>query len=312
MNELAPVEWTAANQELARINPYSGWHTLNVGNTYPWLGSSSTGMGVPYPTSRKEIGAFIPTGAPGARLAHFGQCKCKECKCNSSFGKKKTKHRTKKVKLHKKKKHTGWCIKKKKVVKVYKVKGLVGRRYYNNKKVPKRTRCFKTKEAAQRAIGKRKRKYNRKTKKYYWVYDSPYSVRRSYGRSRRANNAENRVNRSYNHGIWRKYDCDRNPNKIWVGPANSNGYCKTRDQSGGAYHGPLGPGGFGKSRFGRVVNPANRLNYQYQQYATNVGTPTVGQMGMISNVPAYSYPVRSGMSNSAWYVPKQNFGGYGF
>ncbi len=208
----------------------------------------------------------------------------------------------------------GRIIKKRRVVKVYKIKGLVGRRFYDKKKVPKRTRCFKTKAAAQRAVGtrKRKRKYNRKTGKYYWVYDSPYSARRSYGRSKRANSAENRVNRSYDYGYWRKYDCDRNPNKIWVGPSNSNGYCKTRDQSKGAYHGPLGPGGFGKSRFGRVVNPANVLNYQYQQYANNVATPTVGQMGMISQTPSYAYPVKSGMSNSAWYVPKQNFGGYGF
>ena len=93
MNVMAPTEWTAANQELARINPYSGWHTLNVGNTYPWLGSSSTGMGVPYPTNRRAIGAFTPIGAPGARNLsrfgsrhhHFGGCRCKDCQC-SRFG----------------------------------------------------------------------------------------------------------------------------------------------------------------------------------------------------------------------------------
>lgn len=274
MNELAPIEWKAANQDLARRNPYSGIYTLN---TYPWLGPSSTGIGV---TDSQNL---------------------------QSFGKKKAR-RTKSSK----KEHTGWCIKQKKIVKIYKVKGLSGKRFHDNKKVPKKTRCFKTKAAAQRAMGKRKKKYNKKTGKSYWIYDSPYSVRRSYGRSRAANTAENRVNRSYSEGAWRKYDCDRNPNKIWVGPANGNGYCKTRDQSGGAYEGPLGPGGFGKVRFGRVVNPANRLNYQYQQYATNVGTPTVNQMNMISNVPVYAYPLRSGMSNSAWYVPNQNFGGYGF
>ena len=233
-----------------------------------------------------------------------------------SFGKKKrrrkktAKRRKKTAKRRKKtskktpmKKHTGWCIKKRRVVKVYKIKGLVGRRFYDKKKVPKRTRCYKTKAAAQRAIGtrKRKRKYNRRTHKYYWVYD--YNDVGTGGRSRHRHNA----GRLGGTGCSRRYnqsDCSSNPNCKW-----EYGRCSTRGGGGhtSSYQGPMN-----KQGFGRVVNPANVLNYQYQQYANNVATPTVGQIGMISQTPSYAYPVKSGMSNSAWYVPKQNFGGYGF
>ena len=65
--------------------------------------------------------------------------------------------------------------------------------------------------------------------------------------------------------------------------------------------------------FGRVVNPANKFNYQVQQYATNVGTPNMWQLQNVGNTPAYDYPMNSyAGSNKTWYTPKQNLSGYGF
>ena len=74
----------------------------------------------------------------------------------------KTKKAAEKTNKSKKsgKDHTGWCIKKRRAVKVYKFSGLAGRRYGDKKKVPKGTRCYKTQQAAKNAIGTRKRKYN--------------------------------------------------------------------------------------------------------------------------------------------------------
>lgn len=284
MYKLAPRKVGAANQELAYVSPYSKINVLRTGTTtqggyYPWYGDSSSGMGVPY---YNKIGAFMPT-------SRFG--------VSSSFGKKKPKRKSVPTK-----KHTGWCIKKKRVVKVYKVKGLSGKRYYDKKKVPKRTRCYKTKREAQNAKGTRKRKYSKKTGKYYYVYN--YDNLGTGGRSRHRHNA----GKLGGTGCSRRYnqeDCGSNPNCKW-----EYGRCSTRGRGGhtSSYQGPMN-----KQGFGRVVNPANRYNYQVQQYATNVGTPTVKQMHSIAHTPAYQYPVGSMVGgNQTWYTPSQNLSGYGF
>ena len=45
-----------------------------------------------------------------------------------------------------KKKRIGWCLKKKRIVGVYKFEGKIGKRYSDGKKLPKGKRCFKKKE----------------------------------------------------------------------------------------------------------------------------------------------------------------------
>ncbi len=289
MYKLASRKLHAANQELAYTSPYSGINVLRTGTAtqggyYPWYGDTPSGIGVPYYDGR---GAFRPINTPGARGMR-----------SSQFGKKKPSRK----KQTPTKKHTGWCIKKRRVVKVYKIKGLSGKRYYDKKKVPKRTRCYKTKREAQNAKGtrKRKRKYNKKTGKYTYVY----TIEPTSGHSRSANSHWNRsrcAGRS-------EANCGSNPNCGW-----SAGQCYNKSGGGNRYQGPMGPNGFGRSSFGRVVNPANRYNYQSQQYATNVGTPTVKQMYSIAHTPAYQYPVGSMVGgNQTWYTPKQNLSGYGF
>lgn len=288
MYELAPVKWGAANQELARINPYSGFNTLNVGNTYPWYGESSTGMGVPLASSKLGVGAFTPRGAPGRFSSQFGthrfgdcNCGCKKCQQKEMrFGKKRRK-KAKRRKTTKKRTNAGWCIKKNRVVRAYKFTGLAGKRYGNKRKTSKR--CYKTKKSAQTALAKsRKRKtpkrrttktvYRYRRRKPRTIYYDRYYTSGSVRRARRSRTRD--IRRA-------KRDARR-----------------ARRAARRMYG------------FGQVVNPANAVNYQYQQYATNVGTPTGDQMKMVSHTPAYAYP--TAMRNQTWYTPKYNHGGYGF
>lgn len=51
-----------------------------------------------------------------------------------------------------------------------------------------------------------------------------------------------------------------------------------------------------------AVNPSNRYNYKIQQYATNVGTPTLRNMKNAAHTGAYSYPLNAKMlSNYTYY-----------
>ena len=67
-------------------------------------------------------------------------------------------------------KRAGWCVKSnkksgKRCVRVYKIKGKVGRYYHNGKKVPKGKACYKTKAKAEAARKKLVKKTKRKGSK---------------------------------------------------------------------------------------------------------------------------------------------------
>lgn len=178
------------------------------------------------------------------------------------------------------KEHIGWCVKKGRIVKVYKYKGLTGKRFSDKKKLPKGRRVYKTKQAAQNA---RKRTTRTKTEKIYVYYKKPKFSRTGYLRN---TSCSGRTNEG---------DCGSKPGCEWTG--NS---CRKAE---GVYQGPVNRQGFG-------LIPANRYNYQLQQYATNEGTPTMQQLGRIGQIPSWSYPTY--MNNSAWFVPRNNLSGYGF
>jgi hypothetical protein len=271
MNVLAPKRIRFI-QDLDRTNPYSNIYTLNVGNTYPWLGASETGLGVPIPRSTNLL------AVPPRR---------------SNFGKKSKKKIT----------TTGYCIVNNRIRKVYSFPGLVGRRYYNKQKVAKGKVCYKKLEAAKRKLEKDKKKKrksrrrkSRSRKNEKWVV---YHVN-SHHRKRISPSIREKGKTLSSLLAKRGLPCEKYKTSgtclvhdkrcKWDGSSCSNRY----------------------SRFGRLINPANRLNYQYQQYATNVGTPTRRQMNDLSGTPAYAYPMRNGARNFGWYSRDANLDGYGF
>ena len=186
------------------------------------------------------------------------------------------------------KKHTGWCIKKRRAVKVYKIKGLTGKRYYDKKKVPKMTRCYKTKRAAQNAIGTRKSSTIRKSstrRKKEKVY---YFVNRRTGNKTVSKPVYHKFHKGLLCSEYKSKDsCNLKKARCeWA-----NNRCKR----------------IGQNDFGLI--PANRYNYQVQQYATNEGTPTLEKLDKIGGTAAWAYPTSS---NYAWYQPVNNMSGYGF
>jgi len=407
--ELAPIHVGASNQVLGRTSPYSNVFTKNVGNTYPWLGASSTGMGVPMPDDYNFLGVR-PINSPrfgrkaALRMNNFGgswnpmrwrmprfsnpfrrskgwclvelrdgseaalnhdskrefhndqvdyplyEFDAVEIIGRHSLGDRKVvfegnineiyscNHgspqevldyiaRTARFGYRKKKrkrkghKATGWCVKKGRVVRIYKFKGLVGRRYYNRNKVPKGKRCYKTKAAATKASKKgkrrttRKRKYKRKRRsyspkrRYYYYYrKKPSSTNHKGEKQRRGRVTASALQSHIASKRGGKYSrpkhttsggcrgknvmrCQRDKRCTW----KSGEGCKMKRNS-----------------FGMSVNPANRVNYQYEQYATNAGTPTIDQMRNVAHVPTYGYPMQSGMSNLTTYNVKNNLSGMGF
>lgn len=324
MYELAPVNISAHNQELARISPYSGVNVLNhsssyQGGFYPWYGNSETGLGVPESnralyssfgkTNKKHTGWCVTSkgkilkiykikGLRGKRLYNRKKVP-KSARCY------KTKKAAERYKAKNKKnarEHVGWCIKKNRAVKIYKFSGITGKRYYDKKKVPKRTRCYKSKRTAQNAIGTRRRKSKKKNsestrkwlkkilnknKNYYYTTTSRKPTIKERGDKLKGALKRRGLPCSQYKS---KSSCDlKAPRCKW-----DVDKCKGR---------------YGNA-FGRVINPANRFNYNLQQYATNVGTPNMKQLHNVGQTPAYQYPVST--SNHAWYVPKENLSGYGF
>lgn len=61
------------------------------------------------------------------------------------------------------------------------------------------------------------------------------------------------------------------------------------------------------------INPSNKTDYQYYQWANNAGTPTTDQMSKIqSDTAAYNYPLGKGMKNNAWWGGDSALTGMGF
>ena len=99
------------------------------------------------------------------------------------FGKKKRKRprkTTKKTKTKMTKKRIGYAIKKKRVVNVYKFKGLVGRRYSNKNKIAKGKKVHKTKASARKALKKKNMKKTKSKRKTTRRRRSSFGVGGSY------------------------------------------------------------------------------------------------------------------------------------
>lgn len=70
---------------------------------------------------------------------------------------------------------------------------------------------------------------------------------------------------------------------------------------------------FGVNFVGDKINPSNKTNYQYYQWANNAGTPTLAQMNKIqSDTAAYTYPLGKNMKNNAWWGGDSALTGMGF
>lgn len=242
---------------------------------------------------------------------------------SSAFGKKKKTKRKKKTFYR-------WAINKKNnIVKVFRTKKTRGRGFkkvYSNGKTCLCKKLYKTKKQAERARkarsnkkkkGKKKRK--KTVKKIYYVYIDGVRKRRtryvkaktglvrSSPRSsdpRRGARGETTKERLQNvrRGTlpcyqYSKDSCNLKRSRCrW--DTNSS---KCVNRFGSA---------FGRSGLG-FRNP-NKFNYQLYQQANNVATPSVSQMNRSgSGTAAYDYPMKSGMSNYAYYKGKQH-SGYGF
>ena len=267
-----------ANTELGRLSPYASIYELKTGNRYPWLGASSTGLGVT-PT-KNQLGVV------------------------SKFGRKRRRRKS----TPKKKKHVGYTLKKGRVVKVYKIAGLKGRRYSNRNKLPKGKRVYKNKSQVpknkkpitRRRTSKtqRKRRSRKRRERILWdIYDNTQSLSGSrYERTGR------RTTPCYKRHI--EGDCWANPNCEWTG-------ISCRKNTGGSRSGPMKPIDY--LTFGSgMINPTVGANYSLMQYATNSATPTLTKMEEIAGFPAYPVPQVTQMKNYSTYETMNNTTGMGF
>ena len=300
--------------ELGLINPASTMYELRTGNSYPWLGKSSTGRGVaPTPNilGRSSFGAK----AKGKKVVGYTLKKGRVVtvyKFKGMVGKryydKKKVPSTKKVYKRKsdvKKKKTitrkpvakktttgkklvGYTLKGGGVVSVYKFNGLAGKRYSDGTKIPKGKKV-----ALKKSGVSKKRKSSKTISTYYMFYDRD-------GVEKRRKYINECINCSKNTN---STDCYGNTNCYW----NNNNRCVKR--YGKIYQGPKRK----DSKFGSgVINPANRTNYALYQYANNAATPSLKDVNRLSGVSTYSYPVSSKMDNYSNWDSKVNLSGMGF
>lgn len=91
----------------------------------------------------------------------------------TSFGKKKRRRLSRKgSKTKKTRRAIGYCVKKGRVVKIYKMSTKAGRYYYDGKKVTKGKKCFKTKAKAKASIKKKIVKRRRKRRSSFGSWDN--------------------------------------------------------------------------------------------------------------------------------------------
>lgn len=196
-------------------------------------------------------------------------------------------------KTKKTKKHIGYAVIKNRVLKVYKISGLSGKRLYNRKKLPVKKKFFTTKRMAiqyknkllkikKKIIEKRKKKTVKRTKKI----TKKITKRKNSNRLCRSRTSESECC-SDPTCKWTHNRCIHKPRRTYEGPRN--------------YH-----------KFGKSINPAVGTNYTLFQYSTNASTPTVNQLQEIQGLDSYSYPVRNGMENHRFYTQKNNLSGMGF
>ena len=203
-----------------------------------------------------------------------------------SFGKKKKTKKKKNIN-----KAVAYCIKKNRVVGVYKKPGRKGRYYFNGTKVIKGKKCYKLKSKANAALKKnrpkRRKSSSRSSSTYYYVID---------GR-------EKKQPWKKGYSKTRSPTCNKYKNELTCHPA----------KAGCRWTGSSCVNKFGSSRFGSgtpQVSPASRYNYTLAQYADNASTPTDHLLGKIAGVSAYSYPTDT--PNYHFYTQQTNNSGYGF
>lgn len=200
-----------------------------------------------------------------------------------SFGKKK------KRKKQNNNKAVAYCIKKNRVVGVYKKPGRKGRYYFNGTKVIKGKKCYKLKSKANAALKKTRNSKRRKSssrstssKTYYYYIDGREKKQPSWKKG---------------YSKTRSPSCNKYYNKETCLPA----------KAGCRWFGGSCVNKFGQSRFG---SPASKYNYTLAQYANNASTPTDHLLGKISGTSAYSYPTNT--PNYHFYTQRTNNSGYGF
>lgn len=187
-----------------------------------------------------------------------------------------------------KKKHVGYTRKKSRVVKVYKIIGMVGKRFYDKKKVPKGTRVYKRKSDVPKK--KTKKRSSRKKRDVYYIYDDDgYTPNRpgymrGAGCSRRRNLGE----------------CSSNPNCSW------NGYSCRKKSWGDRYEGPFNEHGFGS---GRSIDPAVGTNYWFHKTAANAAMPSLNRMEALSGFNNNDYV---GSSQFRTFNSRQALNGMGW
>ncbi len=249
-----------STQTIQELDPFRSVYQLQSGNAYPWYGAKA------YNPFRR---AASPPRSPSG---------------SSSFGKKRKRKKSRKgsKKTSKKKKAVAYCIKKNRVVKVYRKTGKTGRYYYDGKKVKKGQKCYKLKSKAKAALKnrpKRRKSSSSSNTKYYYVI-----------------NGKNKKQPSWKKGYkkYRRPSCSKYDKELTCTPAKAG--CKWT--SSGCVN------KFGSS-FG-----APAYNYTMSQYANNVSTPTNHLLGKITGTSAYSYPTNR--PNYHFYDQNINNSGYGF
>ena len=248
-----------STQTIQELDPFRSVYQLQSGNAYPWYGAK----------------AYTPR-SPSA----------------TSFGKKKNSRKRKGSGTSKKKKAVAYCIRKNRVVKVYKKTGKTGRYYYDGKKVKKGQKCYKLKSKANAAL-KNKRPKRRKSSsssntKYYYVINGTKKKQPSW---KKGYNKDGRPSCS-------KYDKELTCTPAKAGCKWTSSGCVNK--FGSSFGAP----------YGRPVSPASGYNYTMSQYADNVSTPTNHLLGKITGTSAYSYPTNR--PNYHFYDQNINNSGYGF
>ena len=267
------------------------------------------------------------------------QAQAKKAKKTTKTKKAKKTTKTKRVKkTTKTKRLIGYTVNNGRAVTVYKISGLVGKRYSNRVKISDRKRVFKTKAQAlrnqqqtlsrqrsrekalrarrrrrrrngrakalklekrlRRKNRKKRRRRRRRQKRDKYYY---YYVDEQSLTGRRRNSDTGYLKGSSCSRRTNSADCSSNPNCKW-----ERNYC--RKKYGGQYQGPLNKQGFGSD----MINPSSRFNYTMNQYALNSATPSLTRLEEIAGFPTYPTPLSTQMKNYNSYNSVRNFSGMGF
>lgn len=228
--------------------------------------------------------------------------------------------RTKKTKKHKKTKKCKYCLVRNKIRKVYKFEGLVGMRYaVSKRKVPKGTRCYKLLRDAKKAKARKTKKTKRSKKSKRSKKTKQSKLMRWCYRNRKLIKIIIVDGRPCYYESMRKFPYNlkmysSKTDAIIAMSRRLNKYSSSQVIPRSLLRSAAIARALRRNQFGNVqkssINPANKFNYEIQQYATNASTPTIEQLEKIQQTAAYDYPTNK--SNQSWFYSKNNNDGYGF